>query len=127
MDSTEVQSKIEAIMQREPRYRREAYTFVANAVTFTVGRLAAHRHVSARELLEGMRDYARHEFGVLAGNVLHEWGIRSAADAGTIVYLLIEGEVLAASAEDRPEDFNIDFALAEAPRPHRLPALPRID
>ena len=66
MDQQDVEQKIEELVRRDPRYRHDAYPFVANAVTFTVGRLPKHRHVSALELLHGVRDYAQKEFGVLA-------------------------------------------------------------
>ena len=64
MDQQDVEQKIEELVRRDPRYRHDAYPFVANAVTFTVGRLPKHRHVSALELLHGVRDYAQKEFGV---------------------------------------------------------------
>lgn len=115
MDEAEVKAKIAAIMREEPRFAEEAYAFVANAVSFTVGRLPAHRHVSAFELLGGVHDYANEEFGVLAGEVLQEWGVRNASDVGRIVYLLIGSGLLSASKEDAPEDFDIDFALADRP------------
>jgi len=105
MDAADIKAKIEAIMREEPRFAEEAYAFVANAVTFTVGRLPAHRHVSALELLGGVRDYAREEFGVLAYEVLYEWGIRSASDVGRIVYLLIGSGLLSAS-KDEPGLYN---------------------
>ena len=89
MDQQDVEQKIEELVRRDPRYRHDAYPFVANAVTFTVGRLPKHRHVSALELLHGVRDYAQKEFGVLAQQVLDEWGIHEAADVGSIVYSLI--------------------------------------
>lgn len=116
-------------MRVEPRFAEEAYAFVANAVTFTVGRLPAHRHVSALELLGGVRDYAREEFGVLAYEVLYEWGIRSASDVGRIVYLLIGSGLLSASKDDAPEDFDIEFKLADPPADAAAPAakLPKID
>ena len=72
MDQQDVEQKIEELVRRDPRYRHDAYPFVANAVTFTVGRLPKHRHVSALELLHGVRDYAQKEFGVLAQQVLDE-------------------------------------------------------
>lgn len=130
MDEAEIKAKVAEIMRRESRFSEEAYAFIASAVSFTVGRLPAHRHVSAFELLGGVHDYAREEFGVLAGEVLHEWGIRSASDVGRIVYLLIDSGLLSASKDDAPEDFNIDFALADPPAaveppPPLLP--PKID
>lgn len=130
MDDAEIKEKIEAIMAREPRFAEEAYTFIANAVSYTVGRLPSHRHVSALELLGGVHDYARDEFGVLAWEVLHEWGIRCSSDVGRIVYLLIESGLLSASKEDAPGDFDIEFKLADPPVASELPLPakpPRID
>lgn len=115
MTPEEIQSKIANIVRSEPRFAEEAYTFVANAVTFSVNRLPAYRHVSAMELLRGIRDYAREEFGVLACEVLYEWGIRSASDVGRIVYLLIGSGLLSASKDDAPEDFDIEFKLSDPP------------
>ena len=119
MDQQDVEQKIEELVRRDPRYRHDAYPFVANAVTFTVGRLPKHRHVSALELLHGVRDYAQKEFGV------HE-----AADVGSIVYSLIGAELLSASQDDSPEEFEIDFPLIEPesgpPRQPHAP-LPKID
>lgn len=121
MDDAEIKAKIEAILRREPRFAEEAYAFVASAVSFTVERLPSHRHVSALELLGGVHDYAREEFGVLAWEVLHEWGIQGASDVGRIVYLLIDSGLLSASKEDAPDDFNIDFKLADPPVSAELP------
>lgn len=130
MDQQDVEQKIEELVRRDPRYRHDAYPFVANAVTFTVGRLPKHRHVSAFELLHGVRDYAQKEFGVLAQQVLDEWGIHEAADVGSIVYSLIGAELLSASQDDSPEEFEIDFPLIEPesgpPRQPHAP-LPKID
>ncbi len=129
MEPGEIETKIDAILKMEPRFARDSYSFVAGAVSFTVGRLAAHRHVSAFELLGGVRDFAREEFGVLSYEVLHEWGIRSASDVGRIVYLLIGSGLLSASPEDSPEDFDIDFSLAEPPAaPAKISqSFPKID
>ena len=128
MTPNEIKQKIRAIMQQEPRFSEEAYAFVANAVTFTVGRLPSHRHASALELLGGVHDYAKQEFGVLAYEVLYEWGIRSASDVGRIVYLLIGSGLLSASKDDAPEDFEVDFKLADPPAPPgTAQAPPKID
>ncbi len=129
MEKNAVAEKIAALLEKEPRYQEQAYHFVANAVTFTVGRLPEHRHVSALELLGGVRDYAKLEFGAVAGMVLGEWGLQSASDIGNVVYLLIGTELLSASPEDRPEDFICDFPLCGEAVPERSAAvvLPKID
>ena len=90
MNQSSIDHKIDEILDRENRYDRAAYGFVAQGVTFTVGRLPAHRHVSALELLYGLRDFARQEYGPMAPMVLEAWGLKYASDVGRIVYLLID-------------------------------------
>ena len=128
-DRSEIEAKLDEILKREPRFDRAAYLFVTDAVTFTVDRLQAHRHVSARELLEGLRDYAGQEFGVMAPEVLASWGIRNASEVGEIVYLLIGAGLLSASPEDRREDFDLPFPLTvpAAQQPRSGVPLPKID
>lgn len=135
--------RIAELAAKEPSFAAEAYSFVTEAVTYTAkqirekakregreGAAPVRRHLSALELLHGARDYAREEFGAVAGNVLREWGIGSARDFGRIVYLLIDAGILAASPEDDPRDFEVDFDLASggdagpaAPPPRLLPFL----
>lgn len=132
------EQKIAEIAAKGPAFAPEAYSFVAEAVSYTGkmlrrkeksdGKPGFRRHMSALELLRGAREYAREEFGAVAGCVLAEWGISAAADFGRVVYLLIEGGVLAASPEDDPRDFEIDFDLAgegstDAVAPRLLPFL----
>ena len=137
--------RIAELVAKEPAFTAEAYSFVTETVTYTAkqfrekakregreGTVPARRHLSALELLHGARDYAREEFGAVAGNVLREWGIVTARDFGRVVYLLIDAGVLAASPEDDPRDFEIDFDLtgsgnagSAAPPPPRL--LPFLD
>ena len=62
--------------------------------------------------------------------MLDEWGIHEAADVGSIVYSLIGAELLSASQDDLPEEFEIDFPLIEPESgPPRQPhaSLPKID
>ncbi len=126
MNDTE--EKIAEIMLREESYSAEAYDFVGRAVSFTISRLKAHRHVSAAELLAGIRDFARQEFGAVAGSVLEGWGIFTAADVGRVVYLMIDAGLLSASPEDSPHDFEIDFQLAALPDEPSIPEkLPKLD
>ena len=135
-----LEQRIAELAAKEPAFASEAYSFVTEAVTYTgkilrqkekrEGKSGSRRHLSALELLHGARDYAREEFGAVAGNVLTEWGITTAADFGRVVYLLIDAGVLAASPEDDPRDFEIDFDFAgegssadAVPPPRLLPFL----
>ena len=131
MDSV-FEIKVKKLTQADPRYNADAYRFVTEAVTFSVNRLEAHRHVTARELMEGIRDYAVQEYGALAHEVLTSWGLAMASDVGEIVYKLIDVELLSASPGDKRSDFDIDFPpappLGDNVIPAPLPiALPKID
>lgn len=103
---------VEALRAREPRYAREAYAFVMNALAHVARGLpperradAQRRHLSGGELLAGVIDLARTEYGVMAPTVFREWGLITGDDVGRIVFELVEAGQLSARPEDRPEDF----------------------
>ena len=98
--------KVALILAGDKRYDAKAYRFVAEAVTYTVSRCGAHRHVSAQELLEGARQLAFSKFGRVAVLVLAGWGIKLDDDIGAVVYLLIGVGLLGESKDDSPEDFK---------------------
>jgi len=104
---------VDRIREAEPRYRREAYGFVVAALGATVQdlppeRLAdpVRRHLSGRELLRGLVQLARQEFGPLAPMVFREWGIHAGEDVGRIVFRLVESGELSARPEDSLDDFR---------------------
>ena len=113
---TEFDRKVSALLTKEPRYRSEAYYFVAEAVNFTVDKHLRQGHVSAAELLDGIREFAVQKFGVVACNVLESWGLHHEIDAGNVVYLLIGAGMLRASDDDSPEDFNTGNELFVRPK-----------
>lgn len=112
--------RVEAILEQDPRYPREAYEFMFDALNFTQLRIAqrlgerasaVQRHVSARELCEGACQFALEEFGLLAPTVLGQWNVTTTADLGNLVYNLIAAGEMSQSEEDRPEDFHDLFDL----------------
>ena len=109
---------VEGILEKDPRYTAEAYTFVSEAVTFTADKLGKgsngpSRHVTGEELVQGVCDRALQEFGFLAADVLEYWGVLSGPDVGCIVYNLIDGGMLSASSEDSQSDFDCAFHLTD--------------
>lgn len=104
---------VDGIRARQPRYSREAYGFVMLALGRVVERLPDERrqdpqmrHITGQELLRGVVDLARAEFGVMAPMVFGEWGLQRAADLGEIVFELVGAGQLNARPEDRREDFH---------------------
>lgn len=104
---------VDALRERDGRYRREAYAFVLGALGATVQALPherqadpAHRHLSGDELVDGAIELARREFGLLAPTVFREWGLATGEDIGVIVFQLVELGILSARPEDTMDDFR---------------------
>lgn len=112
--------RMQAVLAEDNRYAPDAYDFVREAVTFTVRRLdldalpPGRRHVRGPQLLAGFRDLAIEEFGPLALEVLHEWGLHRTDDVGHIVFNLVRHGLLGASKEDCQEDFAHGYGFEEA-------------
>jgi len=113
------------IRAHDGAYHERAYLFVLAALEFAQGRLPARRHLSGGELSWACRDFALEQFGLLAGEVLGYWGVRTTADFGRIVFLLIDVGLLARQPSDRIEDFDQVYDFAEALRAgYGWPGLP---
>ena len=106
--------KIEGILEKETKYKFEAYSFVMAGLHYTVSKLSRPRHVTGQELCEGLRDYALEQFGPMARTVLEYWGIRSTVDFGKIVFLLTEAELLKKTEEDSLHDFENVYDFDQA-------------
>ncbi|OGV32484.1 MAG: hypothetical protein A2020_01975 [Lentisphaerae bacterium GWF2_45_14] len=114
---------INRIVDTDPRYAVDAYEFVSIAVNYTAHKLKKHRekekpdrHVSAKELLDGIADYALREFGPMASEVMKSWGLTNAKAIGNVVFNMIGERLLKASEEDCVEDFSIEYDFDETLR-----------
>ena len=95
MQEVSFEDALEIITLKDPRYPREAYLFVREALDHTQRWLAKEkpggiRHVSGQELLAGIKDYAVTQFGPMASTVFEEWGIRCCQDFGELVFNMVE-------------------------------------
>ena len=99
--------RVHAICERDPRFKREAYEFVMRALDYTTSRVVGQRrHVSGQELLQGIVDLARQEFGEMGWAVFREWGIRSSEAFGALVFTLVGEGLLGRQPEDSLDDFK---------------------
>lgn len=131
MNTANFDEALEQITQKDPRYDRDAYLFVREALDHTqklvskaakgetrqAGEEEAEtkvRHVSGQELLEGIRAYALEQFGPMALTVLGEWGVHRCEDFGEIVFNMVESHLLAKTKKDSREDFKSGYSFAEA-------------
>ncbi len=101
----EVMLKIEGIRERDRRYAPEAYLFVIDAVESVLREISEMRHISGRELCDGIRKLAVARFGPMAKEVLNFWGIHTTEDFGRVVFNLVDAGVLLKTEEDRIDDF----------------------
>lgn len=112
--SAEKTESILQIVRKDGRYSAQAYYFIFDALDFTIQRMRKVRHVTGRELLEGIRQYATENFGFLARTVLGEWGITQSRDFGEIVFNLVDAGLLSRTEKDTIKDFDdvFDFGAA---------------
>jgi len=114
MKNPNIDDLLAPILRKDGRYMPEAYLFVRDGLDHTVRKLDTPRHVSGQELLDGMREYALHEFGPVAKRVLSEWGINECIDFGHIVFNLVGEGLLGKTDEDSIKDFMGGYDFHEA-------------
>lgn len=100
---------LEAISEKDPRYKPEAYEFVLEALSFTQKKFKKSRHVTGKELLEGIKVLLMEEFGPMTMTVLDFWGVKGTEDFGNIVFNLVTEKVLSKTEEDKIEAFKNVF------------------
>ena len=110
---------LESVVGSDPRYQRDGYIFLRDALDFTTKQQkkvkgVSVRHVTGPELLDGVRQYALKEFGPMVMTVFDSWGIRSCEDVGHMVFNLIGAGVFGKTEEDSIEDFKKVYDFEEA-------------
>jgi len=117
-----MQQELLDLALKDGRYAWEAYEFALEALGHTqrmfgkeapesADRAGPEHHVTGRELLEGICDLARREFGLMAPVVFERWGIHRTDDFGNIIFALIAAGVLYKTDSDTIEDFHDVFNL----------------
>ncbi len=105
---------LDQLQERNPRFHARSYEFVMRALHSVIQSLDEPRHISGRELTEGVRELAIGQYGLLAKAVLEYWGIHGTEDVGRVVFAMVEQGLLVKEDEDRPEDFADLFDFEEA-------------
>ncbi|MCU0771538.1 MAG: hypothetical protein MUE94_07190 [Verrucomicrobia bacterium] len=127
MQELNFEEVVERIVEADPRYTREAYGLLREALDYTQQQIHKKsrgqiRHVTGQELLEGIREHVLQQFGPMSITVLEEWGIRNTRDIGEVVFNMVENRLLAKTEEDSRADFNHGYDFDEA---FRKPFLPK--
>ena len=102
------------------QYPRSAYKFVFDALHHTQRRIHAkmvqedeEAHITCAELLEGIRQLALKQFGLMTTTVFHQWGIETTEDFGRLVFELIERGEMKKNETDSLADFCGIYSFEE--------------
>lgn len=130
MNSTiNVEETLDLIVENDPRYHRDAYYFVRDALDVAQKKFCSKKnepqHVSGQQLLAGIREHALDEFGPMTITVLEEWGINRCEDFGELVFNMVEQSLLGKTDDDSRNDFKDGYKFEEAFRKPFLPQKPK--
>ena len=118
MHEVSFEEALDLIRAKDPRYQREAYHFVKEALDHTQKNIGRHhrgrKHVTGQELLAGIREYALAQYGPMTTTLLDEWGVHNCSDFGEIVFNMVEIGWLAKTEADSRADFEGGYDFKEA-------------
>jgi uncharacterized repeat protein (TIGR04138 family) len=110
---------LRGILKRDGRYSFNAYMWLLAegleyvSQTYIGLKPNERRHLTGSEIVCGLRELAVQEFGTLARDVWYHWGVRTTRDWGEVVFNMIEAGLLHKNAQDRIEDFDNVYDIAE--------------
>lgn len=105
------------------RFHHDAYQFLYAALRHSQRRLGresgpeieeSDAHVSGQELLDGVRDLAARQFGLMTPVVFDHWGIHSTLDFGRMVFELVDRGEMKKTDRDQLDDFLDVYDFEEA-------------
>ncbi len=106
--------KVEEIVEKDPRYKPDAYEFVMQALWFTQRGLDRKGHISGRELLDGIKKFGLDQYGPLVKTVFNHWGVAKTEDFGEIVFNMVENRLMDKTDKDSRDDFKNVYDFNEA-------------
>lgn len=100
-------NKLKEIISRDERYNMQAYVFVLQSLDYTIEKIVKkRRHITGRELLEGIKQFGLQQFGGLAKLTFNQWGVKSTEDFGNIVFNMVNSGLMGKTEQDTIEDFR---------------------
>lgn len=112
--TSDFNKKVEEIIEKDSRYKFDAYVFVMEALWFTQNKLKRKGHVTGKELLGGIREFAIEQYGPMTKTVFKHWGIRVTEDFGEIVFNMVENGLMSRTDRDCRDDFKNVYDFGEA-------------
>ena len=115
------EKSLEEVAEEVGLYPAQAYEFIQQGLGYTVNKVhgnekdeKASRHVSGRDLCEGLREFALMRWGLMARTVLGRWNVRRTVDFGRMVFAMIDHGWMSKTDDDTLDDFRdvYDFKSA---------------
>ncbi len=101
------------ILENDPRYDISAYIFVIEALEYARQKFNVEKHVTGKQLLEGIKELAIKRFGPMAKMVFEYWGVKKTIDFGNIVFNMLKENILTKTEEDSLQDFDEVYDFEE--------------
>ncbi len=105
--------RLQQVLAKDPRFAAEAYVFVFEALPVAQRLAGAERHVTGRQLLDGIVALAGERYGRMARSVLNSWGVRTTDDFGAIVFNLVDAGLMSKTDDDTIEEFHAVYDLGQ--------------
>lgn len=109
----DVHQIVDQIVQKDARYKSEAYLFVLAALKHFLKKLGRRRDVTGEELLRGIKELGVEQYGPTTRMVFEHWGVRNTEDFGRIVFNMVDAGLLRKTEEDSIQDFKGVFDFRE--------------
>ena len=101
------------ISAQQKTYTIELFDLVYAGVISAQDLFANVRHVGAKEVCASIKELIYKKYGCMSRTVLEHYGAKDTMDFGKVIYLLIEGGMLASSPDDKLSDFEKTFDFLE--------------
>ena len=108
-DVSETIEIVKQLVERDSRYKGEAYLFVRDAFVYTVRKLGKKVSLSGGDLLRGIRELGLERYGPTARLVFEHWGVKTTEDFGRVVFNMVSAGLMNKAEEDIIEDFKNVF------------------
>jgi uncharacterized repeat protein (TIGR04138 family) len=108
-DVSETIEIVKRLVERDGRYKGEAYLFVRDAFVRAATKSGKKGSLSGGDLLQGIRELGLERYGPTARLVFEHWGVKTTEDFGRVVFNMVSVGLMNKAEEDTIEDFKDVF------------------
>ncbi len=102
------------LIKKDPRFPLDAYWLINDGLQYTYRLTGKKEHITAHELLEGIRQLMLKRYGQMAKTVLNSWRIYTTDDIGQVVFNLVNAGLMVKRENETLQDFHAVYEFEEA-------------